>query len=99
MYIDEIDKIAWSEYKIRRLGELVNAIYQVKGTVVATTNKRAGRLSVKWHDADEAATICAGSARTGDTRLMCGEASQQAQRTVRERSRAISACVARERCY
>jgi hypothetical protein len=57
MYIDEIDKIAWSEYKIRRLGELVNAIYQVKGTVVATTNKGLADLSVKWHDADEAATI------------------------------------------
>jgi hypothetical protein len=57
LFLDEIDKIAVTDFKIRRLGEIVNAIYAVKGQVCATMNKTPDALAVKWKDEDEAGTI------------------------------------------
>jgi predicted ATPase len=57
LFLDEIDKIAVSDFKIRRLGELVNAVYAASGQVVATMNKSPDALAAKWKDEDEAGTI------------------------------------------
>jgi hypothetical protein len=57
LFLDEIDKIAVSDFKIRRLGELVNAVYAAGGQVVATMNKSPDALAMKWKDEDEAGTI------------------------------------------
>jgi hypothetical protein len=56
LFLDELDKLAVSDFKIRRLGELVNAVYAVGGQVCATMNKNPEALAQKW-TADEAETI------------------------------------------
>jgi hypothetical protein len=57
VFLDEIDKIAWSEFKIRRLAEIVNVVYELRGQVVATMNTDPAGLAVKWRDANESETV------------------------------------------
>jgi len=56
LFLDEIDKFPFSEFKIDRLGEIVDAVYAAKGQIVATANKDYAALSKRW-DADNAGTI------------------------------------------
>lgn len=57
LFLDEIDKIAVTDFKLRRLGELVNAVYLASGQIVATCNKGPAELANTWRDSDEAGTI------------------------------------------
>ena len=56
LYLEEIDKVAFTEARINKLCELVNAVYEAKGQVVATCNKSEAFLTQKW-GADEAGTL------------------------------------------
>ena len=54
--MDELDKVALTEFKANRLVGLINAIYEAEGQVVATSNKDHAYLNKVW-GADEAGTI------------------------------------------
>jgi hypothetical protein len=56
LFLDELDKLAVSDFKVRRLGELVNSVYGAGGQIVATMNKTPEQLAQRW-TADEAETI------------------------------------------
>lgn len=56
LFLDEIDKIAKTDFKLGRLCEIVNAVYEANGQVIATANKDPEYLATKWGD-DEAGTI------------------------------------------
>jgi hypothetical protein len=56
LFLDEIDKFKPSDYKFNILIQLVDAIYEADGQVVATSNKGIADLIDKW-GADEAGTI------------------------------------------
>jgi hypothetical protein len=57
LFLDELDGIAQSDFKVPRLAELVNAVYAAKGQVVATLNTSSDGLAVKWRDSDRATSI------------------------------------------
>lgn len=56
LFIDEIDKFVPSEFKLSRLGEIIDAVYAAEGQIVATSNKSIDTLMAKW-GTDEALTI------------------------------------------
>ncbi|MBX6361927.1 MAG: ATP-binding protein [Acidobacterium ailaaui] len=56
LFLDEIDKIVPSDYKLSRLFEIIDAVYAHNGQVVATSNKTVNQLASKW-GADEAESI------------------------------------------
>jgi DNA replication protein DnaC len=56
LVLDELDKIATSDFKIRRLGEIINCVYAVGGQLIATMNKTADELARAW-TANESETI------------------------------------------
>ncbi len=56
LFLDEIDKLVPTEFKLNRLGEIIDAIYANNGQLVATSNKSASDLVAKW-GSDEALTI------------------------------------------
>jgi DNA replication protein DnaC len=56
LFLDELDKITPSEFKLNRLRELIDAVYEGNGQVVATMNKTPKELAAKWGK-DMAGTI------------------------------------------
>jgi hypothetical protein len=48
VFLEEIDKFKPSEYKLIRLFEIVNAIYEAGGQVVATSNTPVAELAAAW---------------------------------------------------
>jgi ATPase family associated with various cellular activities (AAA) len=56
LFLDEIDKLVPTEFKLNRLGEIVDAIYANNGQLVATSNKSVADLVAKW-GSDEALTV------------------------------------------
>ncbi len=56
LFLDEVDKIAPTEFKLNRLISIVDAVYEAEGQVVATSNKSVDQLAAKW-GSDEAGTI------------------------------------------
>ncbi|HEY1810647.1 MAG TPA: ATP-binding protein [Acidobacteriaceae bacterium] len=57
IFLDEIDKFPASDFKLGRLGEIIDAIYAAKGQIVATANKDAASLAKRWGDPDVVGTI------------------------------------------
>jgi hypothetical protein len=55
LFLDELDKIAATEYKLQKLIAIIDAIYEAQGQVVATANKDLTTLVAKW-GFDEAVT-------------------------------------------
>jgi DNA replication protein DnaC len=56
LFLEEIDKFGFTEARINTLCALVNAVYEAKGQVVATSNKSEEFLEKKW-GSDEAGTL------------------------------------------
>jgi len=56
LFLEEIDKVATSRFKLDRLCEIINAVYDAEGQVVATANKSVDSLAARWGD-DEAGTV------------------------------------------
>lgn len=56
LFIDELDKIAPTEFKLGKLIELLDGVYNAEGQIVATSNKGAEYLMDKWGE-DEASTV------------------------------------------
>jgi hypothetical protein len=56
LFLDEIDKFPASEFKLGRLGQIVDAIYMAKGQIVATANENVEGLTKRW-GANVAGTI------------------------------------------
>ena len=56
LFLDEIDKIVKSEFKLKRLIQLVDAVYEAEGQIVATSNKSVSQLMAEW-GGDEAGTM------------------------------------------
>jgi hypothetical protein len=56
LFLDEIEKITTKEYKVDKLCEIINAVYDAEGQVVATSNKSVEKIAEKWGD-DEAITV------------------------------------------
>jgi hypothetical protein len=56
LFLDEMDKITPSEFKLNRLMQIVDAVYEADGQVVATSNKTVAALIAKWGE-DEAGTV------------------------------------------
>jgi predicted ATPase len=56
LFLDEIDKISPSEFKMNRLMQLVDAVYEAEGQLVATSNKTLTELISKWGE-NEAGTV------------------------------------------
>jgi hypothetical protein len=56
LYLDELDKIKPSEFKLATLCDIIDAIYEAKGQLVVTSNKSLAELSAKW-GSDEAESI------------------------------------------
>jgi hypothetical protein len=56
LFLDEIDKIIPTDFKIQRLMQIVDAVYEAEGQVVATSNKSVDHLASKW-GSDEAGTV------------------------------------------
>lgn len=48
LYLDEIDKLKPSDYRLNRMRELVNCVYEAQGQVVATMNLTPKALTKKW---------------------------------------------------
>jgi hypothetical protein len=48
VFLEEIDKFKASEYKLIRLFEIVNAIYEAGGQLVATSNTPVAELAAAW---------------------------------------------------
>jgi hypothetical protein len=56
LFLDEIDKIVPTEFKLKRLMQIVDAVYEAEGQVVATSNETVAALIVKWGE-NEAGTL------------------------------------------
>jgi len=56
LILDEIDKITPTAFKLMRLVEIVDAVYEAEGQIIATSNKSLESLLEKW-GADEGGTI------------------------------------------
>jgi hypothetical protein len=48
LFLEEIDKFKPSEFKLIRLFEIVNSVYEAGGQVVATSNTPAAQLATEW---------------------------------------------------
>ncbi|HEY4001080.1 MAG TPA: ATP-binding protein [Candidatus Xenobia bacterium] len=48
LFLEEIDKFKPSDFKLIRLFEIVNAVYEAGGQVVATTNAPVDELAASW---------------------------------------------------
>jgi hypothetical protein len=55
LFLDEIDKIVPTEFKLNKLIEVIDAVYTAEGQIVATSNKGLAALIAKW-GFDEAGT-------------------------------------------
>lgn len=49
LYLEEIDKFKATEFKLAQLAEIVNAVYEAEGVLVATANTRVEDLHAKWN--------------------------------------------------
>ncbi len=49
LFIEEIDKVAYTDFKTNTLFGLVNAVYEAKGQLVFTSNKTAADLIAMFH--------------------------------------------------
>lgn len=56
LFLEELDKISFTEPRLNKLCEIVNCIYEAEGQVVATSNKDGAFLADKW-GSDEAGTV------------------------------------------
>lgn len=56
LFLDELDKVAATDFKLSGICDLVDLIYAAEGQIVATMNKSSEELAVKW-GSDEAGTI------------------------------------------
>jgi hypothetical protein len=56
IFLDELDKVVASDYKLGELIKIVDAVYEATGSVVATGNMSVDALSAKW-GSNEAGTI------------------------------------------
>ena len=56
LILEEIDKVPSTPFKLARLIELVDCVYEAQGQVIATSNASMSDLAAKW-GADEAETI------------------------------------------
>lgn len=56
LFLDELDKIKATDYKLTVLCDIVDAVYAAKGQIVSTSNKGVAELAEKWGK-DEAETI------------------------------------------
>jgi DNA replication protein DnaC len=48
LYLDEIDKFVLTDFKVKKLMQLVDAIYAAEGQVVATSNSSLQELARAW---------------------------------------------------
>ena len=48
LFLEEIDKFKPSEFKMNRLFEIVNAVYEADGQIVATSNTSPEQLANEW---------------------------------------------------
>lgn len=48
LFLDEIDKVSPSDYRLNRLRELINCVYEASGQIVATMNISPDALAAKW---------------------------------------------------
>jgi predicted ATPase len=63
VFLEEIDKFKASEYKLIRRFEIVNAIYEAKGKIVATSNTSVDEVAAAWARST-ARRPCGASARS-----------------------------------
>jgi hypothetical protein len=56
LFIDEIDKVIPTEFKLNKLCQLVDVVWASNGQLVATSNKSPSQLLKKW-DSDAAGTL------------------------------------------
>ena len=48
LFLDEIDKVAVTPFKLNRLAELIDAVWVAKGQIVATSNADLAQLRERW---------------------------------------------------
>ena len=56
LYLDELDKVAVTDFKLSGVCDIIDRVYEAEGQVVATMNKTAEELAAKW-GTNEAGTI------------------------------------------
>jgi DNA replication protein DnaC len=48
LFLDEIDKVRGSDYKMEKLRAIVDAVYEAQGQIVATSNTDPESIAAKW---------------------------------------------------